>query len=59
MTLILSGPDSQVIAVTLFDLWNNGQLGELAAMGLLWTGIMTVLSILFFFSTRRYGVTVH
>ena len=59
MTLVLVGPDSQVVAVTLFDLWNNGQVGELAAMGLVWTAIMSVLSTLFYFSVRRYGLMVH
>ena len=44
LMLLLAGPDSQVVAVALFDFWNNGQIGELAALGCVWTAIMTVFS---------------
>ena len=54
MVLLLVGPDSQVVAVTLFDLWNNGQIGELAALGCVWMGIMTCFSLAFFVLARRY-----
>ena len=47
LMLLLVGPDSQVVAVALFDFWNNGQIGELAALGCVWTAIMTVFSVAF------------
>jgi iron(III) transport system permease protein len=50
----LVGPDSQIVAVTLFDFWNNGQIGELAALGCVWTAIMTVFSVAFLMLARRY-----
>ena len=40
LMLLLVGPDLQIVAVTLFDLWNNRQIGELAALGCVWTAIM-------------------
>jgi iron(III) transport system permease protein len=54
LLLLLVGPDSQVVAVTLFDFWNNGQIGELAALGCVWTTIVTMFSISFLLLTRRY-----
>jgi hypothetical protein len=40
--------------VTLFDFWNNGQIGELAALGCVWTAIMTLFSVAFLVLARRY-----
>jgi iron(III) transport system permease protein len=54
LVLLLVGPDSAVVAVSLFDLWNNGQLNELAALGILWTMIMTVFSFAFYWVARRF-----
>jgi iron(III) transport system permease protein len=54
--ILLSGPDSQVIAVTMFDLWENGQTVELAAVGITWAAFMTVLSTLFYILAKRYGL---
>jgi iron(III) transport system permease protein len=54
LMLLLVGPDSQIVAVTLFDFWNNGQIGELAALGCVWTTIMTIFSVAFLVLARRY-----
>lgn len=54
LLLLLVGPQSQVVAVALFDFWNNGQIGELAALGCVWTAIMTVFSVTFLLLARRY-----
>jgi iron(III) transport system permease protein len=59
MAILLAGPGSQVVAVTLFDLWDNGQVTELAAMGVIWAGMMTVVSVAFYMLARRYGLRVH
>jgi iron(III) transport system permease protein len=58
LMLLLAGPNSQVVAVTLFDYWNNGQIGELAALGCVWTVIMTVVSVAFFVVARRLQLAV-
>ena len=58
MLLLLVGPDSPVVAVALFDLWNNGQIGELAALGCVWTAIMTFFSVAFFLVARRFRLPV-
>ena len=55
--ILLAGPQSQVVAVAMFDMWQNGVAPELAALGILWTAIMTCVSTLFFIVSRRYGLT--
>jgi iron(III) transport system permease protein len=55
--ILLAGPNSQVVAVTMFDMWQNGVAPELAALGIIWTVIMTVASTLFFTVSRRYGLS--
>ena len=59
MAILLVGPNSQIVAVSLFDLWQNGQTSELAAMGFTWMIFMTGVSALFYAVARRYGLTVH
>lgn len=56
--ILLAGPNSRVVAVTIFDLWENGVVGELAAMGIVWTGMMTLVAILFSALARRYGLNI-
>jgi iron(III) transport system permease protein len=58
LVLLLTGPDSQIVAVALFELWNDGQIGELAALGCVWTAIMTVFSVVFFVLARRYQLPI-
>ena len=52
------GPGSEVMAVTLFELWQNGQVTELASMGVLWMLLMTAVSAVFHLLTRRHQMTV-
>ncbi len=59
IAVLLAGPSSQVIAVAIFDAWVNGQGGELAAFGLIWTALMTVIACLFFAQMRRGGADVY
>lgn len=59
MAILLVGPNSQIIAVSLFDLWVNGQTAELAAMGFTWMLLMTAVSTVFYLAARRFGLAVH
>ena len=52
---LLAGPSSPVVAVGMYDLWVNGQGGELAAFGLIWAGIMTLVASLFYFAASENG----
>ena len=58
LPLLLVGPGSEVMAVTLFELWQNGQVTELASMGVLWMLLMTAVSAVFHLLTRRRQMTV-
>jgi iron(III) transport system permease protein len=53
LPLLLVGPGSEVMAVTLFELWQNGQVTELASMGVVWIALMTVVSSVFYLLTRN------
>ncbi len=59
MAILLVGPNSQIVAVSLFDLWVNGQTAELAAMGFTWMLFMTAVSTVFYMTARRFGLAVH
>jgi iron(III) transport system permease protein len=58
LPLMLVGPGTEIVAVTLFDLWQNGQVTELAAMGVSWVALMLVVSAGFHFTARRYQLGI-
>jgi iron(III) transport system permease protein len=53
LPLLLAGSSSQTISVAMFELWSNGQGGEVAALGLLWTALMSVFAAVFYVFSRR------
>jgi iron(III) transport system permease protein len=53
LAVILASPSAQPVAVAMFDLWANGQATELAAFGLIWTAMMTVIASGFYLLGRR------
>jgi iron(III) transport system permease protein len=53
LPVLLAGPRSQTMAVAMFDLWNNGQGTELAALGLIWSMLMAMIAALFYLCARR------
>ncbi len=59
LPVLLSGPSSQTMAVAMFDLWGNGQGPELAALGLLWSLLMTSIAVTFYLVARRSGTGIH
>jgi iron(III) transport system permease protein len=58
LPLMLVGPGTEIVAVTLFELWQNGQVTELAAMGVLWVALMLIVSTGFHFTAARYRVGI-
>ncbi len=56
LAILLAGPGSQTMAVAMFDLWQNGQAGEVSALGLVWSLFMTVCALSSFLLMRRHGV---
>jgi iron(III) transport system permease protein len=57
LPLLLAGPSSQTISVAMFDLWANGQGGEVAALGLMWVTFMTIVATIFYRVARRLSLT--
>ena len=53
LPILLAGPRSQTMAVAMFDLWNNGQGTELAALGLIWSMLMAMIAAAFYLLARR------
>lgn len=53
IAVLLAGPGSQTIAVAMFDQWTNGAGGEVAAMGVVWTALMTVFTVALYVITQR------
>jgi iron(III) transport system permease protein len=53
LAVILASPSAQPVSVAMFDLLANGQGTELAAFGLVWTAIMTVIAAGFYVIGRR------
>jgi iron(III) transport system permease protein len=58
LPLLLVGPGTEIVAVTLFDLWQNGQVTELAAMGVLWVALMLAVSACLHFTATRYQLGI-
>lgn len=58
MSILLVSPGTPVVSVTIFDLWENAQVGELAAFGILWTVILVSVAVTYYYFARRYGVQI-
>jgi iron(III) transport system permease protein len=56
MSILLVSPQTPVVSVAIFELWENGQVGELAAFGVIWTLILVSVAIIYYLIARRYGV---
>lgn len=51
--VILAGPDTKTIAVAIFDQAINGQFSEVAALGLLWSFLMSLVAMVFYVLVQR------
>src|SRR5262245_15213167 len=56
IALLLYSPGSQVVAVTIWELWDNGHVGELAAFSLLITIGTVLVGSMFLSIAQRYGL---
>jgi iron(III) transport system permease protein len=55
IAILLAGPGSQVIAMVILDLWNNGEVPELAALAVLMAAAVTALGVAMMWLGRRAG----
>jgi iron(III) transport system permease protein len=56
MSILLVSPRTPVVSVAIFELWENAQVGELAAFGVIWTGILVSVAVCYYLFARRYGI---
>ena len=56
IALLLYSPGSQVVAVTIWELWDNGHVGELAAFSLVITIGTIIVGSIFLSIGHRYGL---
>jgi iron(III) transport system permease protein len=56
IALLLYSPGSQVVAVTIWELWDNGHVGELAAFSLIITIGTVIVGSIFLNIAHRYGL---
>lgn len=59
MSILLVSPRTPVVSVSIYELWENAQIGELAAFGVLWTIILVSVAVTYYLFGRRYGVQLH
>jgi iron(III) transport system permease protein len=59
MSILLVSPKTPVVSVAIYELWENGQVGELAAFGVIWTAILVSIAVAYYLFARRYGIQQH
>ncbi len=58
MAVLLATPGQEVLSVILYQQWNNGQITQAAAVGVLYTLVTGLLMTVFLFLTQRGGVRI-
>jgi iron(III) transport system permease protein len=53
--VLLSGPKNAIISIVILDLWNNGEVPQLAAMSIIIAAGVTLLGIVFMRLSMRHG----
>ena len=53
IAVLLAGYNAKTISVAMFDQWTNGAGGEVSAMGVIWTAVMTLFTSALYILTRR------
>ena len=53
--VLLSGPKNAIISIVILDLWNNGEVPQLAALSIVIALAVTVLGIAFMRLSQRHG----
>jgi iron(III) transport system permease protein len=56
MSILLVSPQTPVVSVAIYELWENGQVGELAAFSVIWTAILVSVAVSYYLFARRFGI---
>jgi iron(III) transport system permease protein len=55
LPVLLAGPQNQLIAIVILELWENGEVPELGALSVLLAVTVTILGYVFMRLSQRYG----
>ena len=55
-TILLYSPDSQVVSVVLWEMWQNGQYVQLSALGVMLVAVLFVFVVAAQLLSKRFGV---
>lgn len=55
-SILLYSPDTQVLSIVIWELWENGQSVELSALGVLFIIALFVLVLVAQWLGKKYGV---
>ena len=56
VAVLLYGPKAPVISTTMFELWRQGQVTQLAAFSVVMTVLFVAVGLAFYQLSRRYGI---
>jgi iron(III) transport system permease protein len=56
--VLLSGANNSIVSVVILDLWNNGEVPQLAALSILIAAAMTTLGVVFMRLSTRYNYKI-
>ena len=56
--VLLSGANNSIVSVVILDLWNNGEVPQLAALSILIAVGMTLLAVLFMRLSTRHNYRI-
>jgi ABC-type Fe3+ transport system permease subunit len=54
LAILLSGPNNAIVSVVILDLWNNGEVPQLASLSVLIAAGATALGLVFMALGTRY-----
>ena len=57
IAILLSGPNNAIVSIVILDLWNNGEVPQLAALSVLIAAGATVLGLIFMRLAVRHRFT--
>ena len=55
-SILLYSPDTQVVSIVIWELWENGQYVELSALGVMFIIALFIMVMVAQWLGRRYGV---
>jgi iron(III) transport system permease protein len=57
MAVLLASPGNEVLSVSMYHQWINGQTNQVATVGVLWAAFLCVVMLALFLFSRRRGVS--